>query len=60
MVANPPALILLSQVLLGIVAGIFGVILAVPLLVVLMVFINMVYLQDILKDRDVKLQAENN
>lgn len=60
MVAIPPALILLSQVLLGIVAGIFGVILAVPLLVVLMVFVKMVYLQDILGDTEVTLQAENN
>ena len=60
MVAIPPALILLSQVLLGIVTGIFGVILAVPLLVVLMVFIKMVYLQDILGDREVKLQAESS
>lgn len=60
MVAIPPALILLSQVLLGIVAGIFGVILAVPLLVILMVFIKMVYLQDILGDPEVKLQAERD
>ena len=60
MVAIPPALILLSQVLLGIVAGIFGIILAVPLLVVLMVFIKMVYLQDILGDPEVDLQAEDS
>lgn len=60
MVAIPPALILLSQVLLGIVAGIFGVILAVPLLVIIMVFIKMVYLQDILGDSEVKLQAESS
>ena len=60
MVAVPPALILLSQVLLGIVTGIFGVILAVPLLVVLMVFLKMVYLQDILGDREIELQAENS
>lgn len=58
MVAIPPAFILLSQVLLGIVAGIFGVILAVPLLVILMVFIKMVYLQDILGDTEVELQAK--
>lgn len=60
MVAIPPALILLSQVLLGIVAGIFGVILAVPLVVILMVFIKMVYLQDILGDPEVELQAESS
>lgn len=59
MVWIPPALILLSQVLLGIVAGIFGVILAVPLLVLIMVFIKMVYLQDVLGDPNVELQAEN-
>ncbi|MGK7390402.1 MAG: AI-2E family transporter [Candidatus Cyclobacteriaceae bacterium M2_1C_046] len=58
MVAIPPAIILLSQVLLGIVAGIFGIILAVPLLVVLIVFIKMIYLRDILGDPDVELQAE--
>lgn len=60
MVAIPPALILLSQVLLGIVTGIFGIILAVPLLVILMVFIKMVYLQDILGDAEVELQAKNS
>lgn len=60
MVAIPPALILLGMMLLGIVAGIFGVILAVPLMVAVMVFIKMVYVQDVLGDKDVKLQAENS
>lgn len=60
MVSVPPALILLSQVLLGIVTGIFGIILAVPLLVILMVFLKMVYLQDTLGDQDVELQAEED
>lgn len=56
----PPAFILLSQVLLGIVAGLGGIILAVPILVILMVFLKMVYLQDFLGDASVELQAENS
>lgn len=57
-VAIPPAFILLGQVLIGIVAGILGIILTVPILVLIMVFIKMVYLQDILGDASVELQAE--
>ena len=57
-VSVPPAFILLGQVLLGVVAGVLGIILTVPILVLLMVFIKMIYLQDVLGDKDVKLQAE--
>lgn len=60
MVSIPPALILLGMMLLGILAGIFGVILAVPLMVAFMVFIKMVYVQDVLGDKQVKLQAESS
>lgn len=58
MVEIPPAIILLSMTLFGILLGIFGILLAVPLMVALMVFIKMVYLQDVLGDPDVDLQAE--
>lgn len=57
-VSVPPAFILLGQVLLGVVAGVLGIILTVPILVLLMVFLKMVYLQDILGDKNVTLQAE--
>lgn len=56
----PPAFILLTQVLLGIVVGLAGVILAVPIMVVLMVFLKMIYLRDFLGDPDVKLQVESS
>ncbi len=58
-VSVPPAFILLGQVLLGVVAGVLGIILTVPILVLLMVFVKMIYLQDILGDPDVELQAKN-
>lgn len=57
-VSIAPAVILLFQVLLGIVTGLLGLIIAVPILVVLMVFIKMVYLQDVLGDPTVKIEAE--
>ncbi len=58
-VAIPPAFILLGQVLFGIAAGLFGIILTVPLLVLSMVLIKTVYLQDVLGDSSVKLQAKD-
>lgn len=47
----PPALILLSQVLMGVTAGPLGVIVATPLAAVALVAVRMLYVEDILGDR---------
>lgn len=47
----PPALTILSQLALAVLVGGLGLVLATPLLVVVMVIVQMVYIQDILGDR---------
>jgi predicted PurR-regulated permease PerM len=50
MVALPPALILLAQVLLGVLVGGLGLILATPLAAAALIVVNMVYIEDVLHD----------
>ncbi len=50
MVYLPPAMIIISQVLLGILVGGLGLILATPLIAILMVLIQMLYVEDVLGD----------
>jgi len=45
----PPALLLFFQVLLGILQGAIGLLLAAPILAVIMVFINELYIKDVLE-----------
>ncbi len=47
----PPALLITAQLLMGLLAGAVGVLLATPLAVVIVVLIQMLYVQDVLKDR---------
>lgn len=47
----PPALILLSQVVLGVTAGPLGIIVATPLAAAMLVAVNMLYVEDVLGDR---------
>lgn len=51
MVFLPPAIILISQVLLGVLVGGLGLILATPIVAIVMVLTNMLYVQDVLGDR---------
>ncbi len=51
MVYLPPAVILISQVLLGILVGGLGLILATPIIAITMVMINMLYVEDVLGDK---------
>ncbi|MEX2592425.1 MAG: AI-2E family transporter [Anditalea sp.] len=51
MVYLPPAIILISQVLLGILVGGLGLILATPIIAIAMVLINMLYVEDVLGDK---------
>ena len=45
----PPALLLVVQVLMGVLAGQFGLVLAAPVLVIVMVFVQMLYVEDVLE-----------
>ena len=51
MVELPPATVLIAQVLLGVLTGGLGLILATPIVAIVMVLVNMLYVQDILGDQ---------
>ena len=50
MIDLPPALIISMQILLGVLVGGLGIILATPLTAALLVLVKMVYIEDILQD----------
>jgi predicted PurR-regulated permease PerM len=56
-VSISPALLLTVQLMIGALLGIFGLILATPLMVVIIVILQTLYVQDVLKD-DVKVLGE--
>ncbi|MGB7394724.1 MAG: AI-2E family transporter [Pricia sp.] len=58
MIALPMAMVLIAQVVLGLFTGVLGIILAVPLIAVIMVFIKMVYIEDVLR-YEVDVKHEN-
>ncbi len=58
MIRLPPAAILWSQVLMGYSFGILGVALAAPLLTAIMVAVEMLYVQDVLGDRNIKVTGQ--
>ncbi len=58
MVHIPPAVVILSVVAFGLVFGIAGVILATPLAVIAMVFVGMLYVQDVL-GKEVKIPGKD-
>jgi len=49
-VSIPPALLLIAQILMGVLAGPVGVLLSTPLAVVVVVVVQMLYVQDVLGD----------
>ncbi len=51
-VSLPPILTIAAQLLMGVIAGVLGVMMAAPLVVVLMVLIQMLYVHDQLEDSD--------
>ncbi|MBU3025237.1 AI-2E family transporter [Zobellia galactanivorans] len=59
MISLPMAIILIAQVSLGIFTGVLGVILAVPLVAILIVFIKKVYIEDLLSDYEYDNNYEN-
>lgn len=56
----PPALTIVAQLALGVLIGGLGLVLATPLLAVVMVLIQTVYIQDILGDRDVDVKEKDD
>ncbi len=56
-VSLPPALTMIFQLTLVVTLGFAGLVLATPLLAVLLVVVQMVYVQDVLGDRDVEIAA---
>ncbi len=55
----PPALTIASQLMLAVLIGGLGLVLATPILAVIMVLIQMIYIEDILGDKDTEINAEN-
>lgn len=55
----PPALIILSIVLMGMLAGTLGVLVATPLLAAAIVLVRMLYVEDRLGDRSADIAGEN-
>lgn len=58
-VSNPPALLITMQLLMGVLTGPLGVILASPLVVIVIILIQTVYVEDILGDR-VKVMGDQS
>jgi predicted PurR-regulated permease PerM len=54
----PPALTIVFQLALAVLVGGLGLVLATPLLAVIMVLVQMVYIQDVLGDKDVEVQEK--
>lgn len=54
----PPALTIVFQLALAVLVGGLGLVLATPLLAVIMVLVQMVYIQDVLGDQDVEVEEK--
>ncbi len=54
----PPVLTILAQVAFGIIFGVLGVLLASPIAAVLLVAVQMIYVEDMLGDREIEVRAE--
>jgi predicted PurR-regulated permease PerM len=54
----PPALTIIFQLALAVLVGGLGLVLATPLLAVIMVIVQMVYIQDVLGDKDVEVSEK--
>jgi len=59
-IAMPPALILSAQLIMGVVQGILGVLVATPLVAAIIVLIKFMYIEDVLGDQDIEIQAESH
>lgn len=55
MIAIPPALIIVAQIIMGVFSGGIGLILATPVIAIAIVLVKMLYVHDTLGDKDVQL-----
>ena len=55
LIAMPPALILVAQLVLGLYAGTLGLVLATPIMAIILVLVKMLYVQDVLNDQSVEV-----
>jgi len=58
-ISMPPALIISAQIIMGVIQGIIGILLATPLVAVLIVITKLLYLEDVLEEHDIHIQAED-
>lgn len=54
----PPVLTILAQVAFGVIFGVLGVLLASPIAAVVLVAVQMIYVEDVLQDRQIEVRAE--
>lgn len=54
----PPILTIMGQLIMGLIAGAWGLLLAVPLVATIMVLVKMLYIEDVLGDRNVEVKGE--
>jgi predicted PurR-regulated permease PerM len=59
-VSLPPALLISVQIMIGVLLGAFGLILATPLMVVIIVLVQTIYIQDIIGDKVTVLGERNH
>ena len=59
-VEMPPALTILAQLILAVLIGGLGLVLATPIVAVGMVLVQMLYIEDVLGDADTEITQENN
>lgn len=56
----PPALTIIFQIILGVLTGGLGLVLATPILAVVMVLVQMLYVEDVLGDKYTEINEENS
>lgn len=59
-VSLPPALLIIGQIVFGVFGGIIGIMLATPLLLVVIVLVQMLYVEDVLGDEVTPLGPKSN
>ncbi len=59
-IAMPPALILSAQIIMGVLQGVLGVLVATPLVAAIMVMLKLLYIEDVLGDHDIEIRAETH
>jgi predicted PurR-regulated permease PerM len=58
-IAMPPALILSAQIILGVIQGVLGILVATPLVATIIVLTKFMYIEGVLDDHAIEIEAEN-